>query len=110
MKPLTKAQSERIHTKRRAAQRFGLLLSREDLNGLVAQIHCRMPCATFLERQSLSRSLWEVDLRGNRAVAVYDKKRKTIVTVWPADGSSTKKHFPTPAPPFVRKASRRATP
>jgi hypothetical protein len=84
VKALTKAQSERIHTKRRAAQRFGLRLTREDLNGLVAQIQRNSPSATFLERQSVSKSLWEVDLRGQRAVAVYDKKRKTIVTVWPA--------------------------
>lgn len=72
----------RKHVKRRALERFGVTLNRSDIEALNEQIRTQPPSAEFLSRTSLARTLWRVSLRGESAVAVYDKRRGTVVTVW----------------------------
>lgn len=74
-----KAKAQKAHAKRRAFERLGIDLSKEEYRGIVAQI--RNGRAKFLERQSLRVSLWAVDVVGAQAVAVYDKQRKTVATL-----------------------------
>ena len=38
--------------------------------------------AKFIEKQANRVSLWEVDFAGKKVVAVYDKSRHTVVTLW----------------------------
>lgn len=81
--------SERVHAKRRALSRFGVSLSTADLQAIVASIQShdgQGPAATFLSRTSNRVTLWEVELAGQKAIAVYDTNRQEIVTVYPPGG------------------------
>lgn len=80
----TKAESMRIHAKKRAWQRLRLSLNRADLEAVCAAIRASPPRAKFVLRTSKNRTRWEIDIKGRRAIVVYDKKRKTVVTFWPA--------------------------
>lgn len=80
---MSKAKNQRIHAKRRAEQRFGLTLSRADLNELVRQI--QRGEAEFLARESNRVSRFRVRVRGASAEVIYDKQRKNIVTFFPPD-------------------------
>ena len=79
-----KAKAQRRHAKTRALQRYDLDLSREDLEELVRQI--QLGKAEFILRQSCRVSFFAVELRGQKFPVVYDKQRKTIVTVLPCEG------------------------
>lgn len=84
MKRLTKAEAQRRHARRRAAERFGCALTDEDMDALVARIQAQGVDRRPLARQSLRLTVWEVDLPNGRiAAAVYDKNRHEIVTFTP---------------------------
>lgn len=76
---MTKAQSERRHFQRRAEERLGVSLSRDEVRQIVEFI--QSGGAQFVERQSKRCTLWGVCIRGADCVVVYDKKRKQPVTV-----------------------------
>ncbi len=78
---MDKLRAERVHAKKRALERFGVTLNRHQLRSVVESI--RSGRALFLERQSLARTLWLVDLLGQPARAVYGKSRGEIVTFLP---------------------------
>lgn len=78
---MSKAKAQRRHAQRRARGRYGVHLNRADLDAMVRQIQAGK--ATFLRRQSGRVSLFAVDMQGLRVPVVYDRKRKTIVTVLP---------------------------
>ncbi len=74
--------AQRMHTKTRSIQRFGVRLSDNQYAHLIESIQSQK--ATFVKSQSLRVKLWRVTLSdGSTAVAVYDKKRKTICTLLP---------------------------
>lgn len=77
----SKAQTQRRHAIRRAHERHGLQLTRQDLNDIVRQIQSDK--ATFVERQSLRVSLFDVVVHERSVRVVYDRQRKTIVSFLP---------------------------
>jgi len=77
-----KADLER-HAFGRCAQRLGFFPTQEELDEVVRKI--QMGDGEFLFTQSLTRTHWNVTIRGVVARVVYDKKRKAIVTVLPID-------------------------
>lgn len=82
MRPAKTASNLRAHAKKRAFQRLGLRLNRHDLAWMVNQI--KHGHSTPLLRSSLNRTKHMLVMPdGQRLIAVYDKKRSSIVTVWP---------------------------
>lgn len=75
----SKLLNQRIHAKRRAEERFGLKLNRDDYRELVLKI--RGGKAEFLGRESLRLTHWAVEWSGQSMHAVYDSKRHNVVTV-----------------------------
>lgn len=71
---MNKKQSQRIHAKRRAKERYGVELNSKDLKSLVTKI--QKGDAEFVRKISLTRSVFIVDGRK----VVYDKLRKNIAT------------------------------
>jgi len=80
----TKAVSQTRHAQRRFLERTGLEVSKRELRGLSQAI--RTERGRFVERQSLRVTVWDVPFEGRTFRVVYDKKRKTIVTVLPDQG------------------------
>lgn len=78
---MTKTESERIHTKRRALERFGITLTTLDIKRIVKNIQDSK--YEFLCRDSHRVSKWKVDLNGQTVCAVYDRDRKNLITVMP---------------------------
>lgn len=74
----SKARAQRIHAKRRAYQRYGLVLNKWDLRELVTAIQSNK--ATHVEKRSNRVSEWDVQFHGETVRVVYDNMRKTIVT------------------------------
>jgi len=82
MKKLTKSQSQRIHAKKRATQRYGIELNKEKHKDLVSRIQNNKD-VIFLEKQSNRISVFAI-LQGSIWVpVVYDRERKTIVSFLP---------------------------
>lgn len=93
----TKTQSLKDHTKKRLAERYGLNYSKFIKDNLLHQIHSGK--GKFVYKQSLRVSVWdctydvkETDIlnatsKAEKIIirAVYDKNRKTIITVLSPD-------------------------
>lgn len=71
------------HARKRALQRFGWELNRDELAQIVRDIQNHR--ATFVDRQSLTVTRWLVTVRETRVAVVYDKRLKEIRTVMPAE-------------------------
>lgn len=82
MKQLTKTQSERIHAKQRAKERYDLDLNRHDLQAIVDIIQDNRS-AEFVRATSLRVSVFKLPYKGKLVCVAYDKMRKTIVTFLP---------------------------
>ena len=78
----TKTINQRFHAKRRARERFGLELNRQDLREIAGQIQNGKD-ARLLGQESLRLSHWMVSYQGTEMHAVYDKKRHQVVTFLP---------------------------
>lgn len=86
MKRPLKEHCERIHAKRRAEERLGLKLNREQYRLLRDRIMARGPGITLLEKQSRRISKFAVMLDDGRTVPViWDRKRNEIVTFLPVE-------------------------
>jgi hypothetical protein len=72
-----------IHTRRRAAERFGVALTQSAYKQIIQDI--QKGAATFLKRQSNMVTIWQVTAEEEVMVAFYDKRRKTIKTVLTPD-------------------------
>jgi len=74
-----KAKTQLRHAIRRARERFGLYLNEDKMRGIAKKI--RHGEAEFFDKQSLRVSRFKVCVDGVEMVAVYDKRRGTVVTV-----------------------------
>lgn len=79
MAKLSKAKSQRIHAKRRLYQRFDIEANRAYLETIVRLIQTGK--SVPVEKQSNRITKHEIILEGKKIHAVYDKLRKTVVTV-----------------------------
>jgi len=78
-----KTQALRIHAKKQAHRRYGILLNSEDLRSMVIAI--REGGGSFIVRKSHRVSCWKVCFKGYDLVVLYDNVRKAIVTFLPSD-------------------------
>jgi len=87
------------HAKRRAEERYGLVINKDARHEIVGMIQSNQ--ASFVGKQSNTRSLWRVQYHDQSLNVVYDKARNTMCTVLPkeavefqegADWSETEKH------------------
>jgi hypothetical protein len=84
----SKAEKQRRHARRRAFERYALDLHQDAQASIVRAIEGGE--ARFISRQSQRVSVWEVKHEGRRLPVVYDRKRKTIVTVLPQEALTSK--------------------
>lgn len=73
------------HAFRRVTQRYGLVLSIDDLDDMVLKIARQSPGTRFVFKESLNRKHYDVQLRGMVFRVVYDKARGAIVTALPPE-------------------------
>lgn len=73
------------HSQRRALERYGLSLSRQDVNLLANLIKKGGKNVKFLERLSGRLTVWELPFRDEVIVVLYDKYRNSIATILPKD-------------------------
>jgi len=74
-----------VHVKKRAAQRFSILLTDDDYNFIIKMIQNRMCGTIFLEKQSNRVHLWLVKFRKQNLICFYDSIRKSLITLYPID-------------------------
>jgi len=78
-----KAKAQKIHAKRRCAQRYGFTLSDGIHDALVKQIHSGT--ATRVRKQSNRVTIFDVQHDGRTLRVVYDRNTQQIVTFLPRD-------------------------
>jgi hypothetical protein len=81
MKPRTKTDCQRLHAKRRFAQRTHVRFGPRVEQLIINQI--RQGLAVLVKKQSLRVRVYDVEHEGEKLRVVYDRNRKTIVTVLP---------------------------
>jgi len=89
-KGMSKSKSQDIHAKKRAAERYSVILEKDDLKTLIKQIQNNSggfgSGGTFVSKQSLTRAFHivrhfdESYMNGIDMLAIYDSSRKTIRT------------------------------
>lgn len=79
----SKAKCQRRHAKHRAAARYDLFLTDQNLEAIVVQIQTGK--AHFVGRQSNRVTHWDVQVEGKLARVVYDKARGQITTFLPPE-------------------------
>ncbi|MEK9173528.1 MAG: hypothetical protein AAB594_03100 [Patescibacteria group bacterium] len=94
-----KTKSQRLHTKRRCFERFGIELSNADLKNIVSQIQTGH--AIKISRRSNTAVIYLVKHNGIYLPVLYDKSRHSIATVLPKSDPRVSK-VTNPKPP--RKA------
>lgn len=78
MKTNAKRLAQRVHAKRRAEERYGLVVNKDTRRKLLECIWNGR--TTFVMKQSLRVSVFDVEFEGETYRVVYDKIRKEIVT------------------------------
>ena len=78
-KRVTKARSQFLHSANRMYERFGVTMGKHMFREFVTDI--QQGRAEFVQRRSNRVTLWRIVHEGHPIVCVYDKLRKTIVTV-----------------------------
>lgn len=94
----SKKQAQRIHAKRRLADRYGLELNRHAIRELTKKVSSD----TFLLKQSNRVTIHLLRHDGRLLLSVYDKSRQTIVTFLPLDANIVKRN------PHVQKKIKKA--
>lgn len=89
---VNKKKAERIHARRRAAERFHLDVTEEVRNLLKSKI--KKGEGIFLYRNSRRVSVWSLSLNEQTYKVVYDKQRKEIVTFLPYESTRTESEAP----------------
>ena len=80
-KRMTKRKAAQLHSQRRARQRYGMSLSKQQLNEMRCMIQHGK--STFLERISDDKVVHAVELDGVTYPVVYSKRNKAVLTVLP---------------------------
>ena len=80
---MSKRKAQRRHAKRRARERLGIRLHDDLLIKMVRRIQAGE--MEFHSRQSNRVSRYMDRIDGEHVLVVYDRHRKTIVTVWRSD-------------------------
>lgn len=87
-----KKQGQQIHTKRRAKERYGLNLNKDDRRAITQRIKDSLKkpevitpaaSANFLVKHSNRVSEWEVPYAEKNLRVLYDSKRSSIITCLP---------------------------
>lgn len=79
----TKKLAERVHAQARLEELYGISLSGKEYKAVIRSISESTrtnPTARLIERTSQRVSVWEVPYNGQFLKAVYDGKRKEIIT------------------------------
>lgn len=79
-----KSSQQRKHFKRRLKERFGIYLANAQLDDLVARV--QQGEGAFVERQSCRITVFDMEVEGQIARLVYDKRTKELVTAMHPDG------------------------
>jgi len=74
----SKLDNEKYHAKVRFEERFGIKMNRFSYADAVRKIQSGK--ARFLDHQSARVSRFQMEICGIQVIAVYDKKRGTIIT------------------------------
>lgn len=77
----TKKQCQQAHARRRAKERFGIRLTKAMRLDIIKKIGSNK--TRKLGKQSLRVTGHEVEIEGKLLKVLYDKKRKSIVTILP---------------------------
>jgi len=80
----TKGQRSRVHSKRRALYRYGVVLNHEKYAAAIEDIRTNKNKGM---KKSLNRSLHIITVDGVEMLVVYDKRRKELITVLPEDSN-----------------------
>jgi len=82
----------RTHAIKRAMERYGLALSHRDIKKMSANIRGekRDIEVTLIERQSGTRSLYEILWQNVKMLVIYDKGVKSVSTALPPDALELK--------------------
>lgn len=79
--------SKRGHHKKHAIQRaylrFDIVLTAGEYEDLCRKLKSGSDDCTFVERQSNRLSVWLVEIKGQKVKVVYDRNRKSVVTMLP---------------------------
>lgn len=70
-----------LHAKKRAKERYGIDLDKKIHKAIVDMIQAGE--AIFLGRQTNSRTMWIVDIKGIQMRVLYDNNQHNLVTVLP---------------------------
>ena len=79
----SKRSSERKHAKKRARQRYKLLINKAILEELINNIQNNK--GEFIYRSSNRATIWKLVCKGKDVLVVYDKLRAQIVTFLPIE-------------------------
>jgi len=82
----------RAHAVKRAMERYGIRLSHRDIKDISANIRGDKKdiVVTLIERQSATRSLYEVIWQNVKMLVIYDKGVKSVSTLLPPDALELK--------------------
>ena len=78
---MTKAQSERVHFKRRLRERYGMHINRHEYRNIVNRVKSGMSSCILV--QSNTRSVHRIPYKDREIIAVYDKQRGELITALP---------------------------
>lgn len=82
-RPTSKAINQKKHARRRAAARYAVNLHDDAQERIVRSIQSGE--ARLIRRQSQRVGVYEVSHEGKKLPVVYDRKRKTLITVLPEE-------------------------
>lgn len=85
----SKAQSQRVHARKRLQQRYGLDYNRELRKELETIIHSNDDRKKIIQRQSLRVTHYEIIHIGHTFHVIWDHKRQEIVTFLPSEDDGT---------------------
>lgn len=81
----SKAKGLRRHAKRRAYERYGIVIGNSRLEKVVKAIQRNK--GKFIQRYSNRVTEWEVTLEEEVCRVLYDKERKQIITFLPSEST-----------------------
>lgn len=77
----SKRGAQKRHAKRRARERYGLLINKIDVENMINDIQNNK--GEFVYKSSNRATIWKLMCKGKEVLVVYDKLRGQIVTFLP---------------------------